>query len=198
MISILQLGTIHNIYRQIQLDTQIEMTQRFGFILLFLSFSVVLLQGFYLPRCQLLHMVASKLFKGVEKTKLPFFSFLSPFEKDDNEKRRKEIEIENNKIELFPHSFSNKEEEKENTEEEDNRPLYTVVWYDCKECTELFHVLEEHHCKAVFLDLTECFKEYKDYGYDNPIEKPFFYKNEEYLGDDLFDFYTHLRQENIL
>jgi hypothetical protein len=169
----------------------IKMTPFLFTTLFILSWSIVQLNGFYIPNCRFL-----------QKIKLPNFSFLSFFEKDENEKRKKEME--KNKIDVFRqyHVFNenenNKNEneiEKENT---DDLPLYTIVWYDCKECRELLQTLEATNCKKVFLDLTECVQEFKDMNNYEAIEKPFFYKNEDYLGDDLFDFYEHLIRENIL
>ena len=65
--------------------------------------------------------------------------------------------------------------------------LYTLVWYDCKECDQLLEEVYKTGLQFIYIDGTYYF-------YDPQLSdnKPLLYKDEEFLTDDIFDIYTEL------
>lgn len=57
--------------------------------------------------------------------------------------------------------------------------IYTFLWYDCNEC------------KILLEDIKKININYEYYSKDN-LDKPFFYKNNNYIGNDIFEFYNEI------
>lgn len=65
--------------------------------------------------------------------------------------------------------------------------LYTLVWYDCKECEQLLEEVYKTGLQFIYINGTYYF-------YDPQLSdnKPLLYKDDEFLTDDIFDIYTEL------
>ena len=76
---------------------------------------------------------------------------------------------------------------------EKNKPLYTLIWYDCVNCKKLLDDMDKLHLKKIyvneglFYDITDLNKKYV---------KPLLYRNSDFIGDTLFDIYTAIYSEN--
>lgn len=57
--------------------------------------------------------------------------------------------------------------------------IYTIYWYDCNEC------------KILLEDIKEININFEYYSKDD-LDKPFFYKNNHYIGNDIFNFYKEI------
>jgi len=65
--------------------------------------------------------------------------------------------------------------------------LYTLVWYDCKECEQLLEEVYKTGLQFIYINGTYYF-------YDPELSdnKPLLYKDDEFFTDDIFDIYTEL------
>ena len=68
---------------------------------------------------------------------------------------------------------------------EDN--LYTLVWYDCKECDALLEEVYKTKLQFIYIDGSYYF-----YDRDSPDNKPLLYRDEMFITDDLFEIYSEL------
>jgi len=71
-----------------------------------------------------------------------------------------------------------------------DKDIYTLIWYDCPKCKELLDTMEE-------LKLQHNYINGGIYFYDITDEKsesnsPLFYKDDKFIGDNLFDIYYEL------
>ena len=73
-------------------------------------------------------------------------------------------------------------------------PLYTLIWHDCDQCTELLINMNNLNLKNIYInggfyfaDLTED---------DSVFDEPLLYKDDELIGDNLFDIYNAIFIEN--
>jgi hypothetical protein len=57
--------------------------------------------------------------------------------------------------------------------------IYTIFWHDC------------HESKILFEDIKKININY-EYYFKYDLDKPFFYKNDDYIGNDIFDFYNEI------
>jgi hypothetical protein len=65
--------------------------------------------------------------------------------------------------------------------------MYTLIWYDCKECKELLEYLIQTNTLITYINGSYYF--YDKHVSDN---KPLLYKHDEYVTDDIFEIYTEL------
>ena len=72
-----------------------------------------------------------------------------------------------------------------------DKPLYVLVWHECKESTELLEYMENMNMNVLFIDSCVYF------GIDNDmfekIEKPLLYSNDQFVANTLFDIYDHFQ-----
>ena len=70
-----------------------------------------------------------------------------------------------------------------------DQPIYTLIWYDCPECLQLLDVMDQENKKSIYINGTHFF-------YDKTagplINKPLFYKEDEFISDDLFEIYVEI------
>jgi hypothetical protein len=70
-----------------------------------------------------------------------------------------------------------------------DEPIYTLIWYDCKECKQLLEIMGQENKKSIYINASYYFYD------DNEgirVNKPLFYKDEEFISDDLFDIYEEI------
>jgi len=73
---------------------------------------------------------------------------------------------------------------------EDNKPLYTLIWYDCKPCQELLENMEMLQLRNVYINDGEYLYDIDDV--DSKFNTPLLYKEEVFIGDNLFDIYAEI------
>jgi hypothetical protein len=71
-----------------------------------------------------------------------------------------------------------------------NKNNYTLIWYDCPNCKELLNKFELLKLNYIYIDGGYYFYDttYRYSKYNTPL----FYKNDVYVGDNLFDIYKEI------
>jgi hypothetical protein len=71
-----------------------------------------------------------------------------------------------------------------------NKNNYTLIWYDCPNCKELLNNLELLKLNNIYIDGGYYFYDttYRYSKYNTPL----FYKNDVFIGDNLFDIYQEI------
>jgi len=69
-------------------------------------------------------------------------------------------------------------------------PLYTLIWYDCDSCRKLLQDMENLRLKNVYINGGEYFYDIDDV--DNKYNTPLLYKEDVFIGDNLFDIYAEI------
>lgn len=72
----------------------------------------------------------------------------------------------------------------------DNQPLYTLIWYDCEPCRKLLQDMENLQLKNVYINGGSYFYDIEDA--DSKFNTPLMYKEEVFIGDNLFDIYAEI------
>ena len=72
-------------------------------------------------------------------------------------------------------------------------PLYTLIWYDCDSCKKLLQDMENLRLKNVYINGGEYFYDIEDV--DNKFNTPLLYKEDVFIGDNLFDIYAEIYRE---
>ena len=72
-------------------------------------------------------------------------------------------------------------------------PLYTLIWYDCDSCKKLLQDMEKLRLKNVYINGGEYFYDVEDI--DSKFNTPLLYKEEIFIGDNLFDIYAEIYRE---
>ena len=72
-------------------------------------------------------------------------------------------------------------------------PLYTLIWYDCDSCKKLLHDMENLRLKNVYINGGEYF--YENYDIEYNFNTPLLYKEDIFIGDNLFDIYAEIYRE---
>ena len=75
----------------------------------------------------------------------------------------------------------------------DNKPLYTLIWYDCDLCKKLLNDMEDLCLKNVYINGGSYFYDIDDV--DSKFNTPLMYKEDIFIGDNLFDIYAELYRE---
>lgn len=73
---------------------------------------------------------------------------------------------------------------------ENNLPLYTLIWYDCEPCRKLLYEMEKLQLKNVYINGGSYFYDIDDI--DSKFNTPLMYKDDVYIGDNLFDIYAEI------
>jgi len=71
-----------------------------------------------------------------------------------------------------------------------DKPLYTLIWYDCDKCRELLGNFKSLDLKHVYINGGYYFYDTNDV--NSEFQSPILYKDEEFIGDTLFDIYEEL------
>ena len=70
--------------------------------------------------------------------------------------------------------------------DEQNKPLYTLIWFNCEECNEIRQQMKQLNHKHIFINLDKLFLK-EDFDIF-----PLLYKEDICVGDNLFDIYKEL------
>jgi hypothetical protein len=73
---------------------------------------------------------------------------------------------------------------------EDDLPLYTLIWYDCPKCKELINEMEELYIKYIYINGGIYFYDLTDV--NSEFNNPILYKDDVVIGDNLFDIYEEI------
>jgi hypothetical protein len=103
---------------------------------------------------------------------------------DDDRKKRKNIVINPLINENDPLLKVNNELLKE------EKPLYTLIWYDCPKCKALISEMEKLDLKHIYINGGYYFYDITDE--TSQFNTPLMYKDDEYIGDNLFDIYEEI------
>ena len=90
----------------------------------------------------------------------------------------------------FPEDHEPKKSNKLHYEYLPDKPLYTLIWYDCESCKKLLHDMENLQLKNVYINGGSYFYDIEDI--DNKFNTPLLYKEEVFIGDNLFDIYAEI------
>ena len=143
-------------------------------IIVFL-FSIIYVKAFYIRPNKLPSSIYAQ-------TKVDFYE----------KPRKKHSKVLNEKVENIIYRVVNNDdyfsigysiENKQSHEE----PIYTLIWFDCKECKELLEYLIQTNTLVTYINGSYYF--YDKHASDN---KPLLYKKDEYITDDIFEIYTEL------
>lgn len=75
-----------------------------------------------------------------------------------------------------------------------DKPLYTLIWYDCLKCKELITEMEKLNLKYMYIDGNIYFND--RISITNEFINPLLYKEEVLVGDNLFDIYEEIYKES--
>lgn len=74
-----------------------------------------------------------------------------------------------------------------------HKPLYTIIWHDCPECNDLLREMDNLNLKTYYVNNRKNVWLDKQYEHlQKKIDTPLFYKDEELIGNSLFDIYSEL------
>jgi hypothetical protein len=74
--------------------------------------------------------------------------------------------------------------------DDDDKPLYTLIWYDCENCKKLLQHMEELNLKKLYINGGYYF--YDISNSEGDFNDPLLYKDDELIGDNLFDIYSEI------
>lgn len=74
--------------------------------------------------------------------------------------------------------------------EDDDLPLYTLIWYDCPKCQELITEMEDLNIKYIYINGGIYFYDLTDV--NSEFNNPVLYKDDVVVGDNLFDIYEEI------
>ena len=77
-----------------------------------------------------------------------------------------------------------------NTNNIDDKPLYTLIWYDCDKCFELLEHMDNLNLKKLYINGSYYF--YDILNESDEFNSPLLYKDDELIGDNLFDIYSEI------
>jgi glutaredoxin len=72
------------------------------------------------------------------------------------------------------------------------KDMYTLIWYDCPKCKELLETLKQWNIPYIYINGGEYFYDISDE--KSEFNTPLFYKDDEFIGDNLFDIYSELHK----
>jgi len=107
----------------------------------------------------------------------------------------KKIKINKNMVNTcFPEEDNNKKKKinkwiNTNTDEY-NKPLYTLIWYDCDKCFKLLEDMDNLNLKKLYINGSYYF--YDILNESDEFNNPLLYKDDELIGDNLFDIYSEI------
>ena len=90
----------------------------------------------------------------------------------------------------FPEDYEPKKNNRLYYEYLPEPPLYTLIWYDCDSCKKLLQDMEILQLKNVYINGGEYFYDVDDL--NSKFNTPLLYKEEVFIGDNLFDIYAEI------
>lgn len=134
------------------------------------------------------NICTSYLVKHFSKTRLCFMKTCFQEDDDSMRKKRKNIII-NPLIKVNNNSLLNENNENNELLNED-KPLYTLIWYDCPKCKELISEMERLDLKHIYINGGYYFYDITDD--TSQFNSPLMYKEDDFIGDTLFDIYEEI------
>ena len=151
------------------------------------SNSIDKMQLIVLILCLLLTKITAFYLKSNKIQRPPVYSQTKVdfYEKPSRKKQNKKLNIV--EFETYLSGLHNNDEYTPTGNKINEQTLYTLVWYDCKECEQLLEEVYKTGLQFIYIDGTYYF-------YDPQLSdnKPLLYKDDEFLTDDIFDIYTEL------
>jgi hypothetical protein len=75
-------------------------------------------------------------------------------------------------------------------------PVYTLIWYDCEKCDLLQKTMKYKKIPFIYINEGNYVSEYDEkYTESEYNTNPMFYKDEEFIGDNLYDIYNEIYKE---
>ena len=71
-----------------------------------------------------------------------------------------------------------------------DKPLYTLIWYDCNKCRELLKNMEKLQLKHIYINGISYFAEIPSS--NEVFLEPMLYKDDVLIGETLFDIYSEI------
>jgi uncharacterized protein YxeA len=144
---------------------------------------IVLISCLLLTKICAFYLKSNKIQRSpvYSQTKVDFYE--KPRRK--NQKQNKELNIAD--FETYLSGLPNNNEYTPTGNKINEQTLYTLVWYDCKECEQLLEEVYKTGLQFIYINGTYYF-------YDPQLSdnKPLLYKDDEFFTDDIFDIYTEL------
>ena len=112
--------------------------------------------------------------------------FIEPNDNDNNNNNNRK-KSDNNFI------YTNKDVY-EDSDFDNEKPLYTLIWYDCKKCMQLLEDMDKLNLKKLYINGSYYF--YDVTNIDGFFDDPVLYKDDEFIGDNLFDIYEEIYGNN--
>jgi hypothetical protein len=78
--------------------------------------------------------------------------------------------------------------------DDDDKPLYTLIWYDCKKCAQLLKDMEDLNLKKIYINGGYYF--YDISNSEGDFNDPLLYKDDVLIGDNIFDIYSEIYTKN--
>ena len=151
------------------------------------SNSIDKMQLIVLILCLLLTKITAFYFKSNKMQRSHIYSQTKVdfYENPRRKKQNKKLNIV--EFETYLYGLPNNDEYTPTGNKINEQTLYTLVWYDCKECEQLLGEVYKTGLQFIYIDGTYYF-------YDPQLSdnKPLLYKDDEFLTDDIFDIYTEL------
>jgi len=94
-------------------------------------------------------------------------------------------ELDNQKIDNY--------KEIDNQKIDNYETLYTLIWFNCEDCTKLLNDVKNDGKKILYIDGSYYFFDEND-----ETNTPMFYKNDELIATDLFSIYEELFYNKIV
>jgi len=70
------------------------------------------------------------------------------------------------------------------------KPLYTLIWYDCEKCKKLLDDMDKLNLKNIYINGGYYF--YDITNTEGLFDDPLLYKDDDLIGDNLFDIYNEI------
>jgi hypothetical protein len=70
------------------------------------------------------------------------------------------------------------------------KPLYTLIWYDCEKCKKLLDDMDKLNLKNIYINGGYYF--YDITNSEGLFDDPLLYKDDDFIGDNLFDIYSEI------
>lgn len=151
------------------------------------SNSIDKMQLIVLILCLLLTKITAFYFKSNKMQRSHIYSQTKVdfYENPRRKKQNKKLNIV--EFETYLSGLHNNDEYTPTVNNTNDQTLYTLVWYDCKECEQLLEEVYKTGLQFIYIDGTYYF-------YDPELSdnKPLLYKDDEFFTDDIFDIYTEL------
>jgi hypothetical protein len=118
--------------------------------------------------------------KGIRIKKMTFLKNRKTCFPDDDEEINKYSKVMMNNIQIDSDYYSVLDFEK---------PLYTLIWYDCDKCRKLLANIKSLDLKHIYINSDDI----NDINCN--FQSPLLYKDDLFIGDTLFDIYKEIYKE---